>query len=276
MSLHRTLIAVVFATGVAACGSSDFLVPVEPEDIVIRLAVSGGLAARRHTVVVDGAEGFAHVWCSMLCGGYTETVPLSSAQVSAFARALDEGGVLDLAGRDLGDGCCDFLHFDLTYDRGSRSVRVQGSQDRWPTELHAVLQAISSLATGAVPVLVAPSTSPSDWPTDALTLGTVNVDNLTLVAQVTYGGGCGTHRIDLVAWGAWLESDPVQVQALLSHDDGADPCDAIVTEERSFDLRPLRAAWIEAYGAPTPGPVTIVLRLADPGQPTPREIELVL
>lgn len=71
-----------------------------------------------------------------------------------------------------------------------------------------------------------------------VTLTDVTTDGYALTADVTYSGGCGQHRMDLVAWGGWLESFPVQVNGLVTHDDGDDACDAIVTEERVFDLRP--------------------------------------
>ena len=45
-----------------------------------------------------------------------------------------------------------------------------------------------------------------------------------------------------------MESSPVQINALVTHDDGDDPCDALVTEERAFDLTPLAEAYEAAYG----------------------------
>lgn len=44
-----------------------------------------------------------------------------------------------------------------------------------------------------------------------------------------------------------MESYPVQVNVLLSHEDNDDPCDAWITEEMAFNLSPLKKAWQEQY-----------------------------
>jgi hypothetical protein len=84
--------------------------------------------------------------------------------------------------------------------------------------------------------------------------------------------------MDLVLWGGWMESFPVQINALITHDDGDDPCDGVVTEERRFDLLPLREAYEDAYGAIGSTPTTVILRLWDPtsGSPAGRLVEVSL
>jgi hypothetical protein len=44
-----------------------------------------------------------------------------------------------------------------------------------------------------------------------------------------------------------MESYPVQVNVVLSHEDNDDPCDAWITEEMVFNLLPLKKAWQEQY-----------------------------
>jgi hypothetical protein len=97
----------------------------------------------------------------------------------------------------------------------------------------------------------------------------VRVEGLILHAGVTYGGGCGLHRMDLALWGGWLESSPVHINALVTHDDDDDACDSIVTEERRFGLTSLREAYEAAYG-PIDTPTTVVLRLWDPLAASPQ------
>jgi len=52
----------------------------------------------------------------------------------------------------------------------------------------------------------------------------------------------------------------VQVGVLIAHDDGDDPCDALLFPELRFDMGPLKGAYEEAYGA---GPAELILRLTD-------------
>lgn len=62
--------------------------------------------------------------------------------------------------------------------------------------------------------------------------------------------------------GSFAESDPVQAWLQLNHEDNDDPCDAIVMEELSIDLVPMRDAWIDAYQQASG---TIILHVADWG-----------
>jgi len=83
--------------------------------------------------------------------------------------------------------------------------------------------------------------------------------------------------MDLVTWGPWLESDPVQVNALITHDGRDDSCEALVSEDREFDLGPVVRAWLSEFGAGAGAPRSVVLRLADPsgGQGAVRLVTVV-
>ena len=139
-----------------------------------------------------------------------------------------------------------------------------------------MIQLLSGLASGRVPLLVSPDTDEADWPRDPFSFTDVTTNGYALTVRVTYGGGCGQHRMDLVVWGGWLESFPVQVNGLVTHDDGDDACDAIVTEERVFDLRPLHDAYVDAYGPIGSDRPTVVLRLRDPASDDLILVEVVL
>jgi hypothetical protein len=262
----RFAVALTGAICTLGCGNS-LLVPIPAEDVTITLAVSGGFAGVSWSIVVDGADREVR---GGACGNFCDWSPgdvllaISEEQVATLAQALDDAGVPDLDGRDFGTGCCDFFHYDLGYQRGPRLYGFRGTDDRFPTALAEVVRQVAALGQGRVPMIVAPETSEDDWPRDAFTLGVVTVDAAGLSAEVTYGGGCARHRMDLVAYGGWMESNPVQVNALITHDDGGDPCDAIVAETRTFDLGPLRAAWVRAYGEIGEERPTVVLRLRDP------------
>ena len=271
----RTLFAVAATLGLASCGVGGPLGPVEPEAVSITLAVSGGFAGLGYGVVVDGAAGEARGSCG-LCGGPGQvTLPLSPEQIAALTQSLDDSGVLHMDGSDFGIQCCDQFYVELTYERGERSTHVQGTESLLPPELQYPLRLLTALAEGSVPVLVSPDTRDTDWPRDSYTLGEVAVENLTLVAEVTYGGGCAAHRMDLVAWGGWMESFPVQIEALLTHDDGDDPCDALLAESRRFDLSPLVRAYVEQFGDIGAERTTVILRLWDPASGSPRLVDVV-
>ncbi len=64
---------------------------------------------------------------------------------------------------------------------------------------------------------------------------------------MSYSGGCETHSFRL-CWPepSFMESEPVQTNLEIIHDGPPDPCDAYPTEVVSFDLSPLKAAWIDS------------------------------
>ena len=281
MRARRWMAAAVAAGVASACDPTFFLLPVEPDDVSIELAVTGGLAGASYSFVVDGAEGEVRgLTCGALCdfGPGEVLAVVSMDQVAALAAALDETGIMEIGDREYGDGCCDFHHLVLTYARDGETVVVEGTQDRFPPDLSEVVALLYALGEGRIPAIVSPDTDPEDWPVDAYTLGEVSLDALTLTAELSYGGGCAAHPVDLVLWGGWMESFPVQVRALITHDDGDDPCDAIVNRTQAFDLRPLVRAYEASYGRIGETRPTVVLQLFDPvsGSPLGRMIEVEL
>ncbi len=273
------LVALGASLGVGSCGGSTVLGPVEPEEISIMLSVTGGLAGVDYSFTVDGGAGEVRgVRCVSFCDFTAGEVLLaiSSGQVTELARQLDDAGVPGLGARDFGVGCCDLLHVELTYQRGRRTSQVRGTEDRLPEDLVTAIRYLHPLARRTLPIIVSPDTRDSDWPQDPYVLGRVLVEGSAIRADVTYSGGCEPHPMDLVAWGEWLESFPVQINALITHDDGDDPCDAVIAESRSFDLFPLARAYVEAYGEGGGEPPRVILRLWDPTPGGPRLIEVEL
>ena len=280
-SAPSLVLALLLASTLSGCDDSSPLGPVAPDEVSVRLEVSGGIAGVDYALIVDGAEGrVVGASCAWQCDFQEGDVllPVSPDQVAALAGRLEAAGVLGLDGRDFGRECCDDFYFDLTYERGERSSRVTGGGGSLPADLAAAVGLLHGLVRGVAPLLVSPETRDVDWPRDAYTLGSVAVDGLTLTAELTFSGGCGEHRMDLVAWGGWMESYPVQVNALVTHDDGDDPCDGILVEERAYDLAPLREAYEAAYGTIGDDRPTVVLRLWDPlaAGPLGRLVEVVL
>jgi hypothetical protein len=95
-------------------------------------------------------------------------------------------------------------------------------------------------------------------PADAVVIGAAAVVGDALVVTVSYSGGCAVHDFQYCWTGEFLESFPVQVPTSISHDGHDDPCDAFPSEELTFDLLPLRAAYEAGYGV---GPATIEINL---------------
>ncbi len=277
----RLLLTITAAQALVGCYSPSTLGPVIPGDVTITLSVSGGFAGVQYAIEVDGASGVVRgLSCQAFCDFEAGAVilPVSSAQVEALGRRLDEAGVMAMDGQDFGLQCCDDFHYQLTYRRGERTSRVTGGGASLPRGVAGAVGLLHGLVRGTVPTLVSPDTRDTDWPRDAYQLGEVHVDGLILGAGLTYGGGCGQHRMDLVLWGGWMESYPVQINALITHDDGDDPCDAVVTDERTFVLVPLREAYEDAYGPIGSDRPTVILRLWDPlsASPLGRLVEVVL
>ncbi len=85
------------------------------------------------------------------------------------------------------------------------------------------------------------------WPADALEFQQVRIVGDMLEATVSHGGGCAEHSYALVFSNVFLESLPVQMRGLLSHDAKGDPCRALLTRTLRFDLTPLKEAYRAGY-----------------------------
>lgn len=97
-------------------------------------------------------------------------------------------------------------------------------------------------------VILVDRPDPGDWPQDRFSLHRASVAGDSLVASVSYSGGCEQHEFFFVASRRFLESEPPKVDTLLAHLDPGDPCDAIIGNELRFDLVPLREEYERAYG----------------------------
>jgi hypothetical protein len=114
---------------------------------------------------------------------------------------------------------------------------------------------------GVIPTTMVSQIDTADWRIDPFALLEAAIDGDTLRLQVGYGGGCRDHEFQLVISGAFMESEPVQTMALLTHDDDDDPCDAFILTWLLADLTPLKTEWQSAYQRQSG---TIVLHLDVP------------
>jgi hypothetical protein len=79
-----------------------------------------------------------------------------------------------------------------------------------------------------------------------------------LLVSLSYGGGCEDQTFQPCWDGLFAESLPVQTWVALSHSGAPDPCDAIVNEDLSFSLLPMRQAYEDGYQTTT-GTITLHL-----------------
>ena len=97
------------------------------------------------------------------------------------------------------------------------------------------------------------------WGSDAYKLNVAAITDDTLTVTVSYGGGCADHDFTLVTSGAFMESDPVQIEVFMAHDANGDRCKAYLTEAYAFDLVPIKTLYQEAYREDT-GTIVLLLR----------------
>ena len=97
-----------------------------------------------------------------------------------------------------------------------------------------------------------------DWGNDPYMANRASIDGDRLTIEVSFAGGCRTHAFTLVTAASFMESDPVQLSAVLAHDADGDPCQAWLTESHVFDLTLVRTRYQQFYG---PGPGKVVLQI---------------
>ncbi len=232
------------------------------EDLEIRVRVTGGFAGVDYTILVDGVRR-AVIGEECLNGGdfgAGQTLHgLSRDQVAYLSGLFLDAGVHTLNGTDFGVECCDQFHYEVRYEEENGTSTVQGSSELLPPSLLQAVVAVSGFASGVYPIVVDQGTDSSSWAMDFAVVEAPSVQGDYLTLRVSYSGGCAVHHLDLVAFGGWMESSPVRIQAFLSHDANGDQCEAWITRDVTFDLRPLKRAYQESYGVGEPGGSTIVI-----------------
>lgn len=240
--------------------------PSQAPDPEIRLRVSGGLAGVAYTLLVDG-PGREVVGESCVSGCDFQEGELlhglAQEQVEYLKDLFQEAGIHQWDGTDFGTECCDQFHYELTYIDQAGSSTVQGTSEAFPEDLREAVSTVAAFAENLAPVVIAMDANPDSWVRDPVMLHGRGVSGGVARLQVAYAGGCEAHHFDLVAFGGWKESAPVQISAFLSHDGNGDACEAWQTRELLFDLVPLKRAYQAVYGISGPGTTTILITLGD-------------
>lgn len=128
------------------------------------------------------------------------------------------------------------------------------------------------LPPSADEIVVGFDADPSELPAGDWSLREAAVDGDTVTLEIEHAGGCREHRYWLVAVEGFTElptQGPIptfEVPVRLAHDDGGDPCEALLRATLDFGLAPLEAAFREESGST--GPAMILLRVPE-GQGAP-------
>jgi hypothetical protein len=83
---------------------------------------------------------------------------------------------------------------------------------------------------------------------DPFALNGASLDGDELTLQVTYGGGCRDHDFKLYMQPVFAESNPVRANLYLSHNANGDVCEALITEDLTYDIRKIAELYYEQYG----------------------------
>ena len=94
-------------------------------------------------------------------------------------------------------------------------------------------------------------------PRDDFMIKDAIIKNDSIILMVQYSGGCGAISFELITEGYFMESNPVQLDILLSFED-EDPCEAAIQEQICFDMTKLAKLYKDSYLA---NQGTIILRL---------------
>lgn len=275
---YLALIALLAA--LAGCTSSSISGPETPSEVSLDVRVTGGIAGVDYRLRVDGADRVVRLDCTLGCPPTAgplapSVIALSEAQWRDLIGDIVRAGLPTLGIRDYGSTCCDFFQVVIRYEDDRNLSRATGDAESLPTALAELAERLLALREATIPALYGEGSPPGSGPQDQLTLDSVTVDGLRLSVGVTYSGGCQPHEIDMVFSGDWMESFPVQTTAWLTHEDRDDPCDALPSEIRIFDLEPL----VEAYRAvyPTaPSGERVIVHLSAPGTSSGTSFEVVL
>ncbi len=75
---------------------------------------------------------------------------------------------------------------------------------------------------------------------DAVTIRDASIIGDSLTMLVAFGGGCKPHDFKVISNGAMMKSMPPQMNVMLSHDAHDDMCEALLSQDVTVSLEPLK------------------------------------
>lgn len=139
--------------------------------------------------------------------------------------------------------------------------QIAGKPDDVSVSVTADDVAPDEIQTGAVVI----ADAVEEWGNDEYVLNSATITGDTLALNVSYSGGCESHRLTLVSSGVFLESFPVQLRVSLAHNANNDSCEAWLTDEHHFDLNVIKMLYQAAYQQEA-GTIILLLEDAPNGQ----------
>lgn len=79
------------------------------------------------------------------------------------------------------------------------------------------------------------------YPADALVIKDASIIGDSLTMLVSYSGGCKPHDLKVISNGAMMKSMPPQMNVQVSHDAHEDMCEAMISQDVTVSLEPLKA-----------------------------------
>lgn len=83
---------------------------------------------------------------------------------------------------------------------------------------------------------------------DRYNLNDLKIIEDSIILNVSFSGGCREHEFKLIAKDYFGDSKSPKAKLLLSHNSNFDPCERYITDERSFNLLPLKYEFIKMLG----------------------------
>ncbi len=82
---------------------------------------------------------------------------------------------------------------------------------------------------------------------DAVDFEQISLEGDILTLKISYTGGQKNHTFELIGTGEYMESNPIQIAFVLSHDANGDLGESSITKILSFDLKPLIEDFFQVY-----------------------------
>ncbi len=101
---------------------------------------------------------------------------------------------------------------------------------------------------------------------DSLDIQEVIIINDNISINVSYSGGCKIHDFTLIGESRFVETLPVQGDIILSHNSNRDGCEMLRVDTLTFDLTPLKEAYLAAYPTNDGDNNSIIIRLVSGDQ----------
>lgn len=100
---------------------------------------------------------------------------------------------------------------------------------------------------GTDAILLSGNVKMSAYKFESYGLNEMSITGDTITLNLSYSGGCRNHEFHLIAEKKFGKLSDSRANLVLSHNNNYDPCERYITENRSFNLLPLKYAYIQKF-----------------------------